>query len=432
MCKSVVELRRGGQGLIIRPQVPELMLLITTNHHVAVDNDKHGICIQQQELSLVWPSEWIEEPVLETFAGSEPQIKNALERLGYHVRLTGQRPAALPKPLLPKSGEPQPDIAVLDFVRNNERGVIRYDPAKVHIERLIAQIAEAFPKQRILIVARRQNDVRRMCTFLRDSGTDAGQFIPNFEHRGHERVTVTTYLGVSVQSQAQFRDIVFYLNPAESMGWLGISGLGHLHRARLFGLMPYGLDPPSPVRDFISAVFGQETVFIPKDGWIARDVQVVFVPARVSDVGIKEEDELAVRRRAIWHHPVRNRRIADLAKMLMIGSTAKLKKEIPGFAKLVFNGEGGRVGVLVDSVEHGLALRRHLGWPLMSHEGVCANGLSMSDAKRLNSIVSDPCSVYGNVIVTAAAMPQSGIFDIIIRADAGIDLPALYDHHLLG
>ena len=261
---------------------------------------------------------------------------------------------------------------------------------------------------------------------------DAGQFIPGFAEQGHERVVVTTYWGLSAETCAQFRDIAIYLNPAESMGWLGTRGFGRLHRARIFGLIPYGLQPPSPVKEFVTAVFGEESVSVPRHGWIARPVHTVFVPSHLQADLVAGEDVLAVRRRAIWHHPVRNRRIADLARMFASGSCAKLKKSIPGFAKLVFDNEGGRIGVLVASVEHGLALRRYLGWPLLTQDGAITDGLSKCDAARLDSPADNPNLVYHNVIVTTSAMPQAGVFDVLVRADAGVDLPEIYDHHLRG
>ena len=46
----------------------------------------------------------------------------------------------------------------------------------------------------------------------------------------------------------------------------------------------------------------------------------------------------------------------------------ELNKDIPGVARLVFDREGGRVGMLVASVEHGLALRRIFDWPLLAKD----------------------------------------------------------------
>ena len=204
-----------------------------------------------------------------------------------------------------------------------------------------------------------------------------------FSHQGDEPVVVTTYMGLSAKTEAQFRDIAIYVNPAESMGWLGTSGFGRLHRARVFGLIPYGLQPPSPVREFVAAVFGEDLVSVPRHGWIARPVQVVFVPSRLQANLIPDEDDLAVRRRAVWHHPVRNRRIASLAKLLAAGDGDELKKDIPGLAKVRFRRRcrpGGRArgqrGARV-----GLAAALRLA--AVDEEGVLTDGLSRCDTCRL-------------------------------------------------
>ena len=218
-------------------------------------------------MSQVWDGEWGSEQILVSYAGLEPKLKATLERLGHKVKMAGERPGNLPRPQRPESGGQQPDDAVLDFIRRRKRGIIRYDPARVQVERLVAQVAEAFPKQSLLVVARRQNDVRRIAAHLEDCGVDVGQFIPHSAGRGHQRVAVTTNLGVSVQTRPQFRDIAVYVDPAELMDWFGRGGVGHLHHARVFGLVPYGLQPPSPVREFVGAVFGEDSVSVPHHGW---------------------------------------------------------------------------------------------------------------------------------------------------------------------
>ena len=175
--------------MAIRPPVPELIGLVTADCHVAVDDPNHGIRIERQKMSQVWDQDWGSEPILVTYAGLEPKLKETLERLGHKVKMAGQRPGALPRPQQPGSGGQQPDDAVLEFIQLHERGVIRYDPAHVQVEQLVTQVAEAFPKQSLLVVARRQNDVRRIAARLEGCGFDVGQFIPGFAHQGHERVS---------------------------------------------------------------------------------------------------------------------------------------------------------------------------------------------------------------------------------------------------
>ena len=117
MSESIIELRRGGQGVAIRPPVPELIGLLTADCHVAVDDPNHGVRVQRQKLPLAWPSEWLEEPIIESFAGLEPRLKETLEELGHKVRLAGERPGILPRPQQPGSGGQEPDEAVLEFIR---------------------------------------------------------------------------------------------------------------------------------------------------------------------------------------------------------------------------------------------------------------------------------------------------------------------------
>jgi hypothetical protein len=45
-----------------------------------------------------------------------------------------------------------------------------YDPAHVHVDRLIAQVAEAYPRARILVIATRQNDVLFLYQRLTERG----------------------------------------------------------------------------------------------------------------------------------------------------------------------------------------------------------------------------------------------------------------------
>lgn len=118
------------------------------DHHVGVDDPAHGIRVERQKLPRAWPSEWHEEPIIESFAGLEAKLKETLEELGYKVHLAGERPGILSRPQRPASGGQEPDEAVLEFIRRRERGIVRYDPAQVQVERLVAEVAEAFPQQR--------------------------------------------------------------------------------------------------------------------------------------------------------------------------------------------------------------------------------------------------------------------------------------------
>ena len=107
-------------------------------------------------------------------------------------------------------------------MRDEDRGLIRYDPAQVRVERLIAQVAEGYPKARILVVASRQNDVLYLHRQIRLRELPAGRAYYNRETPGTHRIDVVTYSCVGRGlADAANRDIVFYVNPSEAFGHLG-------------------------------------------------------------------------------------------------------------------------------------------------------------------------------------------------------------------
>ena len=154
-------------GVAIRPPVPDVIGLLTPDHHVAVGDPEHGIRIRRQKMSQVWDGEWGSEQILVSYAGLEPKLKATLERLGHKVKMAGQRPGNLPRPQRPESGGQQPDDAVLDFIRRREQGIIRYDRPASRWRGGLPRWPRV-PEQSLLVVARRQNDVRRIAARLED------------------------------------------------------------------------------------------------------------------------------------------------------------------------------------------------------------------------------------------------------------------------
>lgn len=402
--------------------------------YVAVDDPEYGIRIERHAERLVVKAEWLERPVQKTYAGLETRINTNMEELGCEVRLAGARPQVLPRPKIAKSIDEAHDEAWLEFVRGHDRGILRYAPGRVRPEHLVAQVAEAFPGQSILVVATRQNDVRYLRRKLKDRGLFTAELSDEGSEYGPYRVYACTYLDLATgYAASEHRDIVIYTNPAELFCPAGREGLRHLWRGRLFGLLPEGFQLPPYTAGLIAAVFGDNSISLPKHGRTARRVFVGFIRSQVTAKLVRGESELASRRRIVWHHEVRNRRIARIAEAFASADYRRLDvlpRELvsPGWDRL-----GGRAGVLVDSVEHGLALRRHLkNWRLLSADDVATEGLSTSDSGRVASKDDERRLLAANVIVTAAALPKAGRFDILIRADAGGDLPALDTDHLLG
>jgi hypothetical protein len=145
---------------------------------------------------------------------------------------------------------------------------------------------------------------------------------------------------------------------------------------------------------------------------------------------------VAVKQHGLWHHEVRNRLVARAARLLRDGYQGPQGESADiSFAKLTFDeglpdsgfpGEApGRVVVLVEGVEHGLALARHLpGWPLVAAHA-CEDGLSADQVQAVREGRAARRSLPAGAVVTAAALQDLGLDDVavVVRADGGTGLP---------
>jgi len=428
--RKTVTLWRWGHNLLVKPPVPALAEHLATRCHVAVPDDRHGIRIVEQRTPLTWERRWRDQRMMATYAGLEAKAVQVLEGLGYTIKVCGGGPDSFPPPQPAAGGGAWVDQAMLEFMQSHERGVIRYRPGRVNIAKLVAQVTNCFPEEKILVVATRRNDVWRLQRDLERLDVPAGWAVPETSVRG-KTVVICTYLGLGMgAASAERRTLVLYLNPAEARRWIGQEGLAHIGRARLFGLLPIGAALPRSDEDFVAAVFGQDSIAICEHGRVSRPVDVVLLPARLSRNSPSLIDHVAVRRTEVWHHPVRNRRIAALARLLAKEDPRRLDTLPRPAATVAWDHLGGRIVVLAENIEQGLTLARHLPkWPLLVAETVESAGLSKHDRARLTVAGSEPRTLLCHAIVTVAALPQVGWFDILVRADAGIDAPSLGDLH---
>jgi hypothetical protein len=224
------------------------------------------------------------------------------------------------------------------------------------------------------------------------------------------------------------RHLYVAVNPAELFDTplaFGLQGVGRLgDAARLYGLLPEGVTLAPRLRDYLTAFFGTEAVRVPRHGYRPVPVTAVFVPVRGGPRPPAGDDVLAVKRQGVHEHPVRNRRLARLARALAAPDRAGLREEFPAVAAHLGKDEMGRVGVLVDDVGHGLRPAAALGWPLVAAEDLYAEGLSSEERALLEGGPPEPGSAEP-VVVTAAGLQLAGRLDVLVRADGGPGLPAI-------
>ncbi len=221
------------------------------------------------------------------------------------------------------------------------------------------------------------------------------------------------------------RDILICLDAREALGRDACLAIGHADRARLYGLIgrderlaPYDMDR-------MWALFGFDALDVPLHGHVARPVEVRFA-RMVGGPMPQGPDIVTLKRLGVWANPIRNRRVARLAQALAAGDDPGLAAESPAIAPWAAGMGASRVIVLVEGIEHALALADRLpGWGLLAGPHVVTAGLSARHREmveaRPGANEGRPCRAIATLSGLAAADVEAA--GVIVRADGGVGIP---------
>lgn len=429
-CK-VIRIDRDGHVLDVEPLDAPLLARLITESHVAQEDPSHGYRLESQvEFLLGGPRR--------PNAGLEPVVEYVAIREGYcveHRRGIG-RPKPLPTPDLARlPGSRAVDAAWLDFLWTRRSGVVRYRQGQVELAWLVGQAAWAFPDARIAVIvvsrAKRERFFEQLRRYVPDVMLVDNGPIPD----GAGRIIVSSFTDLA-HPDIEFEkfDIVIVLDAREALSRQGQLALATVDaRFRLFGLVPIDCKMSPWEEDWIAATFGLEDLVIPKHGHEQRPVMVAFAKIAGGPELPATVDDGALARKGIWRSPVRNRRIARVAIALQKQEHGWLTEQAPEVARGLEHGSGQRVVVLVDTVEHALALAPAMpGWPILTAAEVYGHGLDRAQ-RRLLAERRSTWSTGRFVIVTSEGMAtlEPGSLDVILWAGGGCHLPPIPEPQLV-
>jgi hypothetical protein len=428
-CRPIATFERDAQAIRITPPtcITTLAALRTRRHLISPDPERDSRIVEVPDRLIAERFNVMGEPSVACLAGLEPIVEHLLVSAGYTVKRRGSRRPSLVAPDLSTISDLGPvDMELLDLVRHHDRGLIRYDSPGVDIPWLIAQIALAFRKKKIAVLTAREEDVRRIARdlleWLPNVCWATGRSQPNHV----TRVIVSTHWAVHHPILRLWeRDFLIFPDAVETLGKIARCAVKKAPTARLFGLIDRAHEPAPCEVDRLVGLFGIAEAIIPRHGHVERTVEVVT--SRITggpplNAGL---DVVALKRRGIWQHPVRNRRVARSAESLARGEPGPLASA-PAIVELLATVPAPRVAIVVETVEHAVGLAQRLpDWPLLLASEVAEVGLSVNARailarRRVGSVVG-----HDRVIVTLAALDAVplGEFDALIRADGSTHLP---------
>lgn len=222
----------------------------------------------------------------------------------------------------------QVDDGLLELIHHEERGVIRFGQA-VDRAALIAEIALAFPKATIAVAVATCEQARHLGRQLRQRLDDVTVLTRDHEPGYVGRIVVAPFLKMAFYAvRIEHRNIFIAADALEVLSERGTEAMDNAWRARLYALLPDGAPLPPYDEAKLRSYFGFSEAHIPQLGHQPLPVSVLFakvqggpsVPLDATDLEIK---------RWIWTNPMRNRRIATLAKALRCGDWQAIQQRFP-------------------------------------------------------------------------------------------------------
>jgi hypothetical protein len=431
-----VTLRRCGATVQVEPACEEVRRALRTAVHVAHQVPGGGLRVFAAPVCLSRERPGADGPALCLPAGLGPVAREALRRAGCRIEDRGQAPPPLPPPDLARlGGLGAVDRTLLDAVRAHDRALLRHGPG-VDPALLVAEVARAWPDLTVTVAVARRADAWRLGRALRgllpDVSVVTGQNGPaevgrvvavTFAAMGHSaRYRLPGYRMFDVS----WLDIVMVPDALEATSQVARGCLGHAARARVYGLLPRDARPSPLQGDLLRAVFGFEEAVVPRHGYRERPVLVLRHPVRGGMELPPGLAGVALQRRGVWQHAVRNRQAARIAAAFAAGTAQAVlgpdaADALPGAV------------VLASNVEHALALAARLpeeDWLLIASLDTHETGLTAGQVRRLNRPVGPFQPTAFRTITTPAVLPHLDWPGVLVRADGGVGLPALATEQL--
>ena len=436
---SIVTLHQEHQFLLVQPPCPDILEQLLSVEHVIASDPQQGGCLEAvprelYEVATATDSDGdTNTQGIITWAGLEPAVSLLLRKNGYGVQ-NASRVVSLAEPDLDAlQAHGVVDKSVIDLVRHNDRGIVRYGNG-VNLAWVIAQVALAYPDRSIVIATATVSEAKGMASALRHYfPNDVGLIRSGRVPSDRKRIVVGNYealLGGCMDINR--RGLLIALDAVEVLGKRGRDVIDEASSARLLGFLPYQTHLPPRDADHVRCFFGFHEAHVPCHGHQPLPVDVIFQGfAHKHDMPIDSGSPVS-QRKPVWQNPIRNRQVTRIARGLH-GNDIKIVRGIKRAYPALSGRRTNRVGILACNLEHAVALARKLpGWRIATGLGVNTDGMN----KANRDLLTKATKLTGNhlpTIFTIAAADQIDPqrIDVLIRADAGTGLPPINSEKLI-
>ncbi len=188
-------------------------------------------------------------------------------------------------------------------------------------------------------------------------------------------------------------------------------------RFRLIGLLNDHTRPSPFASDRLMATFGPALYHLPRHGFEDVLVAVAWLETNSPRLPDDAQPPMVFRRGYCRHRP-RNRRIAKLAIALAAGNPECSAMLAPGAELRNVPRSDCRVAVLVDTIDHAIALAEHLpDWPIWTASNL--DNIFLNEQQR-QLLRRRSCQwARPNICIVPGWIPNADHFDVFIWAGGG-------------
>ena len=408
--QTLTTIIRDGQFLFVQPPSTEILqpYLQTARRKYHAD----GGCtrVKSAPQPMYERASFMCSPALKCWAGLTRPVQAAFEKnkqfvrtkVLYHLGLPIVDPAAL-------SSRCQ-DVSAVQFVADNDRGLISHRAGLLKTPKLLAQIIQTWPDLNVTVRVSCKDNAYSLADELRTHGIPCTAFTHKHRPSNTEaRVAISTYLHLAANAiEPEKQNLVFCMDALEATAIQARYCLEHLEAARLYGFIDAERRLSLSEQDAVHELFGFDVHEFARHGHDYLPIEVAWSDAEGRRLQQKPANDLELKRYGIWRQDSRNRQIARFAQ-----KTAQCQGE-----------HAGRCVVLVENIEHLLGLMPKLpDWPISLGDSPYLEGI---DASKQDEIARRrvPSSEFpSRVIMTLAGLSQLQLGfkenDVLIRGDGG-------------
>jgi len=347
---------------------------------------------------------------------AEP-LAYALQQRGVVVQST-LGSTILPLPVPVNNAATTGYTQTLDLIRDSVTSLIRRGPG-VSPANLIATMSHAWPHAKIAVGMARHEDAQRLVDQLRKLGVEADNVTTRYCPDDPSRVVVGTFTSLAHPEIGMADRHILVLPHAldalrDDADWCLLAAESQF---RIVGMLDMDATPSPYEQARLTATFGPREITLPKPGHVLDLPRIYSIKHRTHHGAIAGNGGLQA---LVWKNPIRNRRIAQHAKL---ASSWQLS---PPPSPLGIEQEPvRRVIVMAANIEQANQLAKRLpGWPIE-----CGDTTNLSrrqqntlDQRRrqwpFHGTIATPDGIHN---VTPA---NSGV-TLVLWAGAGCHLPPI-------